>query len=128
MPEVDLLQAAEASEGLIHVSLVQGMSIRTREGESLEAECVREIQADRFGAVALAPLLWQGDLPGEEERGVLFLRDLGPEANARVLALFPNRPSFVFSPMEMGGAPELVPYDEAMRELWGPPPRGAIQE
>jgi len=119
LPEVDLDQAAEAPEGLIHVSLLQGMSVRTREGEILDPDCAREIEADRFGAVALAPLLWQGDLPGGERAGPLFLRDLGPETNDQIRALYPDRPAFVFAPFAPSTPPAIAPYDEAMRVLWG---------
>jgi hypothetical protein len=121
-PMVDLDQAAETPEGLIHVSLTQGMSIRTREGEALAPECMREIEADRFGAVALAPLLWQGDLPGDQRGGPLFVRDLGPEINAEIRGLFPDRPAFVFSPFAVSSPPGIAPYDEAMRVLWGVDP------
>jgi hypothetical protein len=122
LPGVDLDQAAEAPEGLLNVSLVRGMSIRTREGEILTPECRREMDADRFGAVALAPLLWQGDLPGEEKGAPIFVRDLGPEKNAMIRALFPDRPAFVFVPFAPSSPPELAPYDEAMRVLWGAGP------
>jgi hypothetical protein len=118
-PGIDLDQAAAAPEGLIHVTLEQGMSIRTREGEVITPDCGREIEADRFGAVALAPLLWQGDLPGEQNTGPLFVRDLGPERNDLIRALFPNRPAFVFSPFAPESPPLVAPYDEAMRLLWG---------
>jgi len=123
-PQVDLDQAAELPDGLIHLSPVRGMSIRTREGEILTPECRREIEADRFGAVALAPLLWQGDLPGDQRGGPLFVRDLGPEKNADIRALFPDRPAFVFAPFAPSHPPEIAQYDEAMRVLWGaePPP------
>jgi len=118
LPDVDLDQAAEAPPGLVHLSLVEGMSIRTREGEILDQECMRQVQADRFGAVALAPLLWQGDLPEDESGRAMFVRDLGPEKNDRVRGLFPNRPAFVFSPFRAGAPPEIRPYDEAMDILW----------
>jgi hypothetical protein len=119
LPGIDLEQVAEAPDGLIHVTLGEGMSIRTREGEVINSECGREIEADRFGAVALAPLLWQGDLPGERETGPLFVRDLGPERNDRIRSLFPGRPAFVFSPFAPGSPPQVAPYGEAMRLLWG---------
>ncbi len=121
-PDVDLDQAAEAPAGLIHVSSAQGMSIRTREGEYMTPECMREIEADRFGAVALAPLLWQGDLPGGEESGPLFLRDLGPKRNSEIRALFPNRQAFVFAPFAASSPPGIARYEEGMRVLWGVEP------
>ncbi len=121
-PEVDLDQASDAPEGLIHLALVQGMSIRTVEDEALTPGCLREIEADRFGAVALAPLLWQGDLPGDLRGGPMFVRDLGPETNARIRSLFPDRPAFVFTPFAPSGPPRIAPFDEAMRVLWGVEP------
>lgn len=85
-------------------------------------ECVRNARADRFGAVALAPLLWQGDLPGlGEERGVMFARDLGPEGNAALLAGHPGRVAYVFAPVEAGGPPVLSGYAAGMDLLWGAP-------
>lgn len=122
LPEVDLLQEAAAPAGLVHASPIPGMAVRTREGEEFTAECRRELEADRFGAVALAPLLWQGDLPGAETGAPLFVRDMGPETNARIRALFPERRAFVFSPFETGAPPALAPYDEGMRVLWGATP------
>jgi len=117
-PVIDLDQAAEAPEGLIYVAPFPGTTIRTREGETLTPECLREVAADRFGNVSLAPLLWQGDLPGIPGDGPLFVRDLGPERNQRVLTLFPDRPAFVFASFSQGSAPEIAPYTEAMRVLW----------
>jgi hypothetical protein len=83
---------------------------------------MRQAQADRFGAVSFPPLAWQGDLPGAEKGRPLFLRDLGPEKNARLRALFPDRTAYVYSPFVLGGVPELVPYQDAMRVLWGVEP------
>lgn len=80
---------------------------------------MRELEADRFGAVALAPLLWQGDLPEAESGKPLFVRDLGPETNAEIRRLFSGRRAFLFSPLRAGADPEIVPYEEGMRVLWG---------
>jgi len=118
-PGIDLSQGAESPGGLVLAPVGGGMSIRTRQGEVLTPECLREIRADRFGAVALAPLVWQGDLPGIETGRPMFVRDLGPEKNRRILDLFPTRPAYVFSPLTEGGYPELSPYDLAMELLWG---------
>ena len=49
----------------------------------------------------------------------MFVRDLGPEKNAIIRAAFPGRRSWVFGPMAAGESPRVVPYDEAMRMLWG---------
>lgn len=122
VPDVDLEQSGDPPEGLILVSLVQGMSIRTEEGETLTPECVREIESDRFGAVALAPLLWQGDLPGDLHGDPLFVRDLGPETNGKIRSLFPDRPAFVFTPFAPGAPPRIAAYEDAMRILWSEEP------
>jgi hypothetical protein len=122
LPEIDLLQAPESPRGLRRVSVTQGVWVRTREGEAWTPECIREAQADRFGTVALAPLLWQGDLPGLEEGDPLFVRDLGPETNAQVRALFPDRTAFVFGYFAQDTPPRVLPYDEGMRILWGEAP------
>jgi len=121
-PEVDLDQAPEAPDWLVRLSPAQGLTIRSREGEILTPECMREAEADRFGALSLAPLLWQGDLPGDLRGGPLFVRDLGPARNAEVRALFPHRPAFLFGPFSPSSPPEIAPYEEAMRILWGTDP------
>ena len=119
MPSVDTTLEIGAPSDLQLLSVGSGTTIRTRAGEILTPECRRQAGADRFGAVALAPLLWQGDLPGLESGLPMFVRDFGPEANDRVLALFPERAAFVFTPTQPGGSPEIVPYQEAMAVLWG---------
>ncbi len=84
--------------------------------------CVREAAADRFGAVAYAPLLWQGDLPGlEGTRGVMYVRDLGPDVNAPLLTRFSGRTPWVLTPTEGMPWPTLLPYREGMALLWGTP-------
>ncbi|MEE8146966.1 MAG: hypothetical protein V3T24_05135 [Longimicrobiales bacterium] len=132
LPTVDLLQASGTPPDIERQSPAPGTTVRLREGEVLSAACLREIRADRFGAVALAPLLWQGDLPGLSGDGILFVRDLGPDKNAILLRAFPDRTAYVFVPKAVEAPPELVPYDEAMAALWGvqpdPSPEGGPAE
>ncbi len=54
------------------------------------------------------------------------MRDLGPEKNRRIFALYPDRAAFVFVPKAPEAAPELVSYAEAMAILWGPVPPSAV--
>jgi hypothetical protein len=122
LPEIDLLQTPESPQGLRRLSVAPGVWIRTREGEAWTPECIGEAQADRFGTVALAPLLWQGDLPGLERGEPLFVRDLGPLTNRKVKALYPDREAFVFGYFSQGGVPQVLPYDQGMRILWGEVP------
>ncbi len=119
LPRIDLRQVPGAPAELLRPPSPDGTTLRTREGERFSPGCTRELRADRFGAVALAPLLWQGDLPGLENGAPLFVRDLGPEANAVVVEHYADRQPWVFVPTQPGGPPELVPYREAMQVLWG---------
>jgi hypothetical protein len=119
LPPVDLTQDAGSPEDIYRMRLRSGMSLRVRAGEAFPEACRREQRADRLGTVALAPLLWQGDLPGIEEGRPLFVRDLGPEENRLLLEHYSKRVAFAFVPTSVGAAPELLPYDEAMELLWG---------
>ena len=124
LPEVDLSQRPGTPSDIVRPPAPEGTTLRAREGERFSPACQRELAADRFGAVALAPLLWQGDLPGIEEGSVLFVRDLGPEANLALLRAWPARTPWVFVPRVTDGPPEVVAYDEAMQVLWGAAPDG----
>ena len=122
MPVVDLDQIPGTPSDIQRPPAPAGATLRVRPNEVFPDSCMQQLRADRFGAVALAPLVWQGDLPGIEEGRPLFVRDLGPEKNRRVLALYPDRAPFVFVPKAPDAPPELVPYAEAMAILWGPAP------
>jgi len=122
LPEVDLTQRAGVPPDIVRAGAPESTTLRTRPDEPFPPPCLRELRADRFGAVALAPLLWQGALPGIDQTGPLFLRDLGPEKNERLRSFFPERTPWVFVPRAEGAPPELVDYDEAMFVLWGAAP------
>ena len=94
-------------------------TLQQREGARWTPDCLLEAEADRYGSVALAPLLWQGDLPGIEAGRPMFVRDLGPERNRAVRERFPDRPALVFGYAEGANAPELQDYDDAIASLWG---------
>src|SRR5690606_7505511 len=100
------------------VEIVPGDRIRVAEGERLTPECIREAESDRFGILDVAPLLWQGDLPGSGGHGGMFVRDLGPERNARIIEQNPERTPWLFALTRPDGEPQLMPYDEGMRLLW----------
>jgi len=119
LPQVDLEQVPDVASDVERPPSPTDATIRTRDGEPLGIECLREIGADRFGTVAFAPLVWQGDLPGLEEGRPMFVRDFGPERNRRLLDAYPERRPFVFVPRDPSKPPEIVPYDEAMSQLWG---------
>ena len=99
------------------VTMPSGAAIRTFTGEALTPRCEREAASDWTGLAALPPLLWQGDLPGLGGAGAMFVRDLGPERNARLVeALGDREPAVVLR--EGGRPPRLVGYAEGMWTLW----------
>lgn len=120
LPPIDLEQAPAPIDGLISLQQPGGSVVWRKADVDWSLECVREMNADRYGSVALVPLLWQGDLPGLERGGPMFVRDFGPERNEAVRALFPSRPSFVWA-HPPGGRPALIPYEAAMGAFWGDP-------
>ncbi len=122
LPAADLDQIPGTPSDIQRPPAPAGATLRIRPNEVYPDSCIRQLRADRFGAVALAPLVWQGDLPGIEEGLPLYVRDLGPEKNRRILALYPDRAPFMFVPKVPDAAPEIVPYAEAMAILWGPAP------
>ena len=100
------------------MTIAAGDEIRVRSGQRMSVECLREIASDTLGIVDVGPLLWQGDLPGLGGNGAMFVRDLGPEANARLIERYPERiPSVLLRPRD-DAAPQLVPYAEGMKRLW----------
>lgn len=121
LPPIDLTQTSAPAERLISLQQPDGSVVWRGEGVEWSEECVREMSADRYGSVALVPLLWQGDLPGLESGGPMFVRDFGPERNQAVRALFPGLEALVWA-HPPGGRPALLPYDAAMVGFWGPVP------
>lgn len=119
-PAIDLEQTSSRPATLASVRAPGDAVLLQQSGAVWTEACARQVLADRFGSVALAPLLWQGDLPELERGHPLFVRDYGPERNATVLEEFPSRPALVFAYGPNGDAPRLRSYDEGMRLLWGP--------
>lgn len=72
--------------------------------------------SDFDGVLSLSPLVWRGDLPGLGSAGAMFVRDLGPERNARLIERFPDREAKVL--LKRGGEVPLVSYDRGMAQLW----------
>jgi hypothetical protein len=87
-------------------------------------ECQRQVLSDRYGALGIPYLLWQGDLPGLPPKGAMWVRDLGPTLNARLLDRYPDRSPHVLLPPIGGRGWALVSYREGMSVLWGETPDG----
>lgn len=99
--------------------LSPGNRIRVEPAQRLTPACAAEARADRLGAIDVSPLVWLGDLPGGEETGTLFVRDLGPQDNARMLARNPGRSAWILMTTAADGSPTLLPYEEGMALIWG---------
>jgi hypothetical protein len=100
------------------VRIADGDDIRAFPGVRMPAHCLREVASDTLGIVDVAPLLWQGDLFGSGGAGTLIARDMGPEANARLIKQFPERVPGLFYRPEKEASPRLVPYALGMSVLW----------
>ena len=94
-----------------------GNRIRVEVDEKFYEVCAREVQADQGGVIDVTPLLWQGDLPGLPARGPLFVRDMGPEANQKLMSEHPDRRAFMLVPD--ADTVRMVPYTIAERAIWG---------
>ncbi|MEO6331850.1 MAG: glycosyltransferase family 39 protein [Gemmatimonadaceae bacterium] len=103
---------------LPRMQISRGNWIRLGEGERLTPGCFREAASDTLGIVDIAALLWQGDLPGAPARGALIVRDMGPKANAALIAAHPARQPLVFARRSDELPPVLLPYDAGMQMLW----------
>ncbi|MGD8277095.1 MAG: hypothetical protein PVH00_03665 [Gemmatimonadota bacterium] len=115
-PPLDFARRATA---LPSIELSPGNRIRVADATPLSGTCALEARADRMGAIDVSPLVWRGDLPLAGGQGTLFVRDLGPDDNARLLARFPDRTAYVLMMTGRDPAPRLMPYGEAMTLLWG---------
>lgn len=118
LPAIDVTQTAERPPELVALRSLGGSVVWRGEGIEWSQACVRELSADRYGAIALAPLLWQGDLPGLERGEPMFVRDYGWERNDVVRAHFPGRQAAVWA-YPPSGRPVLLEYEPAMATLWG---------
>lgn len=118
-PRLDLVPEPGHPPDLRPVLLSPGNRVMVDPSAPFTPRCRREALADRNGVVSLAPLLWQGDLPGLERGDPLFVRDLGPEANRAVLDRYPERRPLVFFTPDTAAAPRLQEYAEGMARIWG---------
>jgi hypothetical protein len=99
------------------VEISPGNRIRMTPNEAMDTGCAREIAADTAGVVDVTPFLWQGDLPGISGTEAMFVRDMGPQENAAVLAMYPGRaPLFAMTARDRV---TLVDYRAGMQSRWG---------
>ena len=102
---------------------LEGALVGAQRPEEVEDRCLREQASDRLGRLGLTDYLWHGDLPGLGGSGVLWARDLGPEANTHLIESYPDRtPLLAIPDPERRGDGLVVPYQMGVDALWGPTP------
>lgn len=102
-------------------------ALEGRSPTEMSEQCRREEASDRLGWLGITDLLWLGDLPGIGGTGPMWVRDLGPEANRRLLEAYPDRVPLFALPDRRGDNWRTVPYEMGMERLWsgaGPPSPG----
>ncbi|MCY3698899.1 MAG: hypothetical protein OXH46_04550 [Gemmatimonadetes bacterium] len=100
---------------------LEGALVGAQRPEEVEDRCRRERASDQPGWLSLTEYMWLGDMPGLDGSGVLWARDLGPEANARLIEEYPDRtPLFVLPQGERDV--RVVPYETGVNVLWGSTP------
>lgn len=117
LPPLDL--APSPREYLPRLEIAEGSRARANPSAPLTAACRREAVSDRNGARDASYMFWRGDLPGIETDRPMFARDLGPELNARLIALHPTRPALLFGRFDAARGWELLPYNQGVERLWG---------
>lgn len=96
------------------VTISEGNRIRMFRDENIDDVCAAEIVADTAGVMDPTRFIWRGALPGTVDRGVRYVRDMGPAENAAIVARHAaSTPHFL-----LPGAPTLLPYGVAMRQFW----------
>lgn len=108
----------KAGELRPRIAVSRGNYIRLKQGDQLSADCRREVASDTLGIVDVAPLLWQGDVPGAPRSGALIVRDMGPAANSRLIAVHRDRVPLMFMRRSDDEDPVLLPYATAVSLLW----------
>jgi hypothetical protein len=112
---LDFTPRADKQPPVVEIS--PGNRIRVAANEVLDPACTAQVRADRAGVIDVTPFIWQGDLPGTKPHGALFVRDMGPEANRRLIAEHEDRRAMMLIPHADSVA--LVPYTIAERAIWG---------
>ncbi|WP_419163114.1 hypothetical protein [Candidatus Palauibacter sp.] len=116
------LDSVRALLARYHPCQLEAAFVGAQGPEEVADRCQLEAGSDRLGWLGLTDYVWRGDLPGLDGSGVLWARDLGPEANARLIASYPSRtPLFVLP--DGAGNGQVVPYDMGLNAVWsGVPP------
>jgi len=101
------------------VFIAERDAILVNPGQPLPRDCLREVASDTLGILDISSLLWQTDLPELPGHGTMIVRDMGPAANARLIARYPDRtPMFFYRAERENKGPQLISYAEGLKRLW----------
>jgi hypothetical protein len=125
-PTLDFDPGPGSPDGIVQVETGPGVTGRFRAGPDgraeVDARCLDTVvRPDAAGTLELDPLLWRLEDPAFAKGDVLWVRDLGPTDNARLIAAEPGRVAYVVTPDAEGRA-AYERYDAAMTRIWGPAP------
>jgi Dolichyl-phosphate-mannose-protein mannosyltransferase len=116
-PDADFDPASRSRPAIFLIA--EDDKIRANPGRQMSQNCIREIASDSAGIIDISSFLWQTDLPDLPGDGTMIVRDMGPEANARLIAHYPHRtPMFYYRAAGEGKGPQLVSYAEGLNRLW----------
>ena len=116
-PEADFDPASRTRPAIFLIA--EDDKIRVDPRKPLSRYCQREVASDTAGIIDISSFLWQTDLPELKGDGTMIVRDMGPEANAQLIAHYPNRtPMFYYRAAGLNKGPQLIPYDEGLKRLW----------
>lgn len=121
LPPLDLRALPGAPDGLGWVQLSEGNHARIDPSYPWSASCRREAAADREGTIELATVLARAEAGSPGGPGI-WVRDLGPEANARLIEqMDAGGRAYLWTAAGAGGAPVLEEYAAGITRLWGAP-------
>jgi hypothetical protein len=116
-PALDLEPLPGTPAGLVRIRLSTGNDAWADTSIPWDSECAREAAADALGTIELEALAWRAPpLPG---RDLVIARDMGPEVDAMVIDAMGGREAFVYVAGDETSPPRTLPYDAAIRQLWG---------
>ncbi len=115
-PRLDLEPAPGSPARLEQRALSPGDVILVAPGAVFGPRCRQEARSDREGTIELEPLLWQA--PPFRGANLVIARDLGPAEDAAVRSRWPGRGAYVYVAGVGDGPPRLLPWAQAMHELW----------
>ena len=117
-PPIDFDPQPGSPGRLQRMLLSEGNAVSVDPATPFSPACAREANADATGgSVELEPLLWR--VPPLPAARVILARDLGPEANARLIARLPGYGVRMLTGSTATAPEEIVDYADGVARVWG---------